>query len=147
MTSLIGGSRVPKNSSRLEAYGGVDELNSYLGMIRSFPIDADRIEELITIQHILFDLGGNLATDRSIKNSRIELTVAEEDIRFLENAIDGMESQLPPLKHFILPGGEQASSFCHIARTVCRRVERRILAPSRCSRICWCVKPAVLSTF
>lgn len=127
MTSLIGGTRVPKNSVRLEAYGGVDELNTYLGMIRSFDIHPKAIEELIHIQHILFDVGGNLATDTSVADLKRKLGVKEEDIEFLEQAMDRMDAELPPLKNFVLPGGNQAVSFCHIARTVCRRTERRIL--------------------
>lgn len=127
MTSLIGGTRVPKNSLRLDAYGTVDELNTYLGMIRSFGIDECLKKELIDIQTILFDVGGNLATDKSVPDLKIKLGVREEDITFLEKAIDRMEAELPPLTSFVLPGGDQAASFCHIARTVCRRAERRIL--------------------
>lgn len=127
MTSLIGGTRVPKNSLRLEAYGGVDELNAYLGMIRSFPLGEQEADDLVNIQTILFDVGGNLATDTEVEGLKIRLGVEEGDVAFLEMAIDRMDAQLPPLKSFILPGGNQAVSFCHIARTVCRRVERRIL--------------------
>ncbi|MDR0982421.1 MAG: cob(I)yrinic acid a,c-diamide adenosyltransferase [Culturomica sp.] len=124
-TSLIGGTRVAKNSCCLEAYGGVDELNSYLGLLRGFAKETERIEELIRIQNVLFYLGGHLATDHSqVERS---MTVEDEDITFLEGAIDKIDSVLPPLKSFILPGGGEAASFCHIARTVCRRVERRIL--------------------
>ena len=131
MTSLIGGTRVPKNSARLEAYGSVDELNTYIGMIRSFPLEEQELSELVTIQTILFDVGGNLATDTSVEGLKIRLGVTEEDISVLEKAMDRMDAQLPPLKSFVLPGGDQAVSFCHIARTVCRRVERRILDMNR----------------
>lgn len=126
-TSLIGGTRVAKNDIRLEAYGSVDELNCYLGMIRSFNVDEKIVNELITIQTILFVVGGNLATDTTVKNVDVKLGCKEEDVVLLEQAIDRMDSELPPLKYFVLPGGSQAVSFCHIARTVCRRVERRIL--------------------
>ncbi|WP_251623064.1 cob(I)yrinic acid a,c-diamide adenosyltransferase [Odoribacter lunatus] len=126
-TSLIGGTRVPKNSVRLEAYGGVDELNSYLGWVRSFPILPELKEELAVIQNILFSVAGNLATDTSVKNLKVKLGVTEEDVAFLERAIDRMNEQLPPLTSFILPGGNQPSSVAHVARTVCRRVERRVL--------------------
>lgn len=126
-TSLIGGKRVPKNSARLEAYGTVDELNSYLGMIRSFPLEEQIIAELTEIQSRLFDVGGNLATDPENANVKMQLGVAEKDIRLLEEAIDRMDAEVPPLKYFVLPGGDQLVSFCHIARTVCRRAERRIL--------------------
>lgn len=125
-TSLVGGIRVPKNSSRLEAYGTVDELNSYLGLIRSFEIDEKSIGELVMIQTILFSVGGNLATDTSVCAKK-QLCVKNEDIEFLEQAIDRMDGELPLLKSFVLPGGNPAVSFCHIARTVCRRTERRIL--------------------
>ena len=126
-TSLIGGTRVAKNSVRLEAYGTVDELNSYLGLIRSFPVAPELNEQLIVIQNILFSVGGNLATDTSLKEVRSGLAVTDEDVAFLEKAMDRMDETLPPMTHFILPGGEQASSFAHIARTVCRRAERRVL--------------------
>lgn len=127
MTSLVGGKRVPKNSIRLESYGTVDELNSYLGMIRSFPIDPVISEELIEIQSRLFDVGGHLATDPEDTNVKIRLGVKENDIEMLEKGIDRMDAEVPPMKFFVLPGGNQVVSFCHIARTVCRRAERRIL--------------------
>lgn len=127
MTSLVGGKRVPKNSARLESYGTIDELNSYLGMIRSFPIDPVITEELVEIQSRLFDIGGNLATDPEDLNVKIRLGVKEQDIELLEKAIDRMDAEVPPMKFFVLPGGDQVVSFCHIARTVCRRAERRIL--------------------
>lgn len=126
-TSLIGGTRVAKNNVRLEAYGTVDELNTYVGMIRSFGMVPEVEKELIRIQHILFDAGGNLATDRSVEGLKIRLIVSEKDIMTLEEAMDRMDAELPPLTCFVLPGGNQAVSFCHIARTVCRRAERRIL--------------------
>lgn len=127
MTSLIGGKRVAKNSIRLESYGTVDELNSYLGMIRSFPIDPLIMEELIAIQSRLFDIGGNLATDPENKDIQVKLGIEEQDVQMLEKAIDRMDAEVPPMKFFILPGGNEVVSFCHIARTVCRRAERRIM--------------------
>lgn len=126
-TSLIGGTRVPKNSVRLEAYGTIDELNSYLGLIRSFPVAPELNGQLVVIQKILFSVSGNLATDTSVKEVRSGLAVTEEDVAFLEKAMDRMDETLSPMTHFILPGGDQASSFAHIARTVCRRAERRVL--------------------
>ena len=126
MTSLIGGKRVPKNSARLESYGTIDELNSFLGMIRSFPLHEKITEELVEIQSRLFDVGGNLATD-SGSDVKMPIGVNDEDIALLEQGIDRMDSEVPPMKYFVLPGGNQAVSFCHIARTVCRRAERRIL--------------------
>lgn len=125
MTSLVGGQRAPKNSVRLEAYGTVDELNSCIAMIRSFVIDPVVADELVEIQSRLFDVGGNLATDSS--DAVVKVCIFEEDIASLERAIDRMEAEVPPMKHFVLPGGNQLISFCHLARTVCRRAERRIL--------------------
>ena len=120
MTSLIGGKRVPKNSARLESYGTIDELNSFLGMIRSFPLEQVIAEELVEIQSRLFDVGGNLATDpESSANLKEPIGVTEEDI--------ALDAEVPPMKYFVLPGGNQCVSFCHMARTICRRAERRIL--------------------
>lgn len=126
-TSLIGGTRVAKNSVRLEAYGTIDELNSYLGLIRSFTIAPELKDQLVAIQNVLFAVGGNLATDTSVREVRSGLAVTEKDVVFLEDAMDRMDGTLPPMTHFILPGGDQASAFAHIARTVCRRAERRVL--------------------
>lgn len=126
-TSLIGGKRVFKNSPRLEAYGSVDELNSHLGMIRSYPIGKEEDEYLIEIQKRLFDLGGNLATDPEAKNLKVMLNVSVNDIELMEKEIDRMDAFLPPMDSFIIPGGSPSVSASHIARTVCRRVERRIL--------------------
>ena len=126
-TALIGGTRVAKNNVRLEAYGGVDELNSHLGMIRSYPIAAEHVEQLIEIQNVLFVVGANLATDTTVSNMQKKLPCTDEDVAFLERAIDKMDEELPPLQYFVLPGGRPEVSACHIARTVCRRVERRII--------------------
>lgn len=126
-TSLIGGTRVRKNDVRLDAYGGVDELNAQLGMIRSYPLPDQLSNQLVEIQRTLFVIGGSLATDTTTTTVKQQLVCTDEDLLFLEEAIDRMESDLPPLKYFVLPGGDPLVSFCHIARTVCRRVERRIL--------------------
>ncbi|MDE6451389.1 MAG: cob(I)yrinic acid a,c-diamide adenosyltransferase [Odoribacter sp.] len=127
MTSLIGGKRVPKNSIRLESYGTIDELNSYLGVIRSFVKDGLLADELVEIQSRLFDIGGHLATDPDNQAIKIQLGVNEASIQLLEKAIDRMDAEVPPLKYFVLPGGNQIVAFCHVARTVCRRAERRML--------------------
>lgn len=127
MTSLVGGKRVAKNSIRLESYGTVDELNSYLGMIRSFPMDRVIVDELVEIQSRLFDVGGNLATDPDDPHVAVRVGIKEKDVEMLEKAIDRMDAEVPPMKYFILPGGNGVVAFCHIARTVCRRTERRIL--------------------
>ena len=126
MTSLVGGQRVPKNSARLEAYGTIDELNSCIGLVRAFDIDKTLADELIEIQSRLFDVGGLLAT--ASEDSQVRMCITESDIASLEQAIDRMDAEVPPMKFFVLPGGESRSaSFCHLARTVCRRAERRIL--------------------
>lgn len=127
-TSLIGGTRVDKFDPRLEAYGTVDELNSYIGMIRCF-VDSKSQETstLIEIQKKLFVIGGVLATDASRVEEEKRLVCEDSDILLLEKEIDRMEEALPKLQYFILPGGEQGSSFCHLARTVCRRAERLVL--------------------
>ena len=110
MTSLIGGKRVPKNSARLESYGTIDELNSFLGMIRSFPLEQVIAEELVEIQSRLFDVGGNLATDpEASANLKVPIGVTEEDIALLENGIDRMDAEVPPMKYFVLPGGNQCA--------------------------------------
>lgn len=127
MTSLIGGTRVAKNSVRLEAYGSVDELNSYIGMIRSLVAGNEIAGELAEIQMRLFDVGGNLATDPHANSRKMPVGVDEEDIEVLEKAIDRMDAEVPPSRFFVLPGGNESVAFCHIARTVCRRTERRIL--------------------
>ncbi|MDC1107272.1 cob(I)yrinic acid a,c-diamide adenosyltransferase [Prolixibacteraceae bacterium] len=127
-TSLLGGTRVDKFHPRLEAYGTVDELNSYIGMIRCFTEKSSQEEIiLIEIQKKLFVVGGVLATDIEKVEESKRLICNEEDIVLLEKEIDRMDEFLEPMQFFILPGGEQGSSFCHLARTVCRRTERLVL--------------------
>lgn len=126
-TGLIGGSRVKKHNIRLESYGTIDELNSYIGLIRSMQTDqhADQILEII--QNKLFVIGANLATEESITLIKKQLPCKKADIDLLEKEMDLMNNDLPELRNFILPGGSQAASFCHVARTVCRRAERKIV--------------------
>lgn len=125
-TSLIGGTRLPKQHIRIEAYGTVDELNSFIGVVRDQSIDEHSKTVLIEIQDRLFTLGSLLAAD-PVKNKMKLPEVKEEDIVFLEKEIDKMDEVLPEMKHFVLPGGHQAVSFCHVARCVCRRAERATL--------------------
>ena len=126
-TSLISGRRVSKANLRIESYGTVDELNSYIGMLRDQKELSHRKEILIEIQDRLFTIGSLLASDPK-KISHIPLPqIDETDITTLEVEIDVMNEELPPMTHFILPGGHQAVSFCHLARTVCRRAERRCI--------------------
>lgn len=126
-TGLIGGSRVKKHNIRLEAYGTIDELNSYIGLIRSMQTDRHTDHVLEIIQNKLFVIGANLATEESIDLIKKQLPCQKADIEFLETEMDEMNASLPELRNFILPGGCQASSFCHVARTVCRRAERHIV--------------------
>ncbi len=126
-TGLIGGSRIKKHNIRLESYGTIDELNSYIGVIRSMQNDTHTDQVLEIIQNKLFVIGANLATDETIDLIKKQLPCKKADIELLENEMDKMNSSLPELRNFILPGGCQAASFCHVARTVCRRAERRIV--------------------
>jgi cob(I)alamin adenosyltransferase len=125
-TGLIGGTIVPKHHFRLEAYGTVDELNAQIGLIRAFSGENETTEVLPRIQEQLFMIGAYLATDDTISELRSKLNCDEAEIEFLEKEMDRMDASLPPLKNFILPGGHPSAAQCHIARTVCRRAERRI---------------------
>jgi cob(I)alamin adenosyltransferase len=123
-TSLLGGTKVFKNNPRIEAYGTVDELNSYIGLLSDFSNDDNAKSILKEIQDRLFTIGAELACDPD-KNSKMPLPdLHESDIEFLEKEIDKMQEELPVMKNFILPGGHPAVSFAHVARCVCRRAER-----------------------
>jgi cob(I)alamin adenosyltransferase len=129
-TALFGGTRVPKHHIRIESYGTIDELNSWLGLIRDQEIDAHFKNILTAIQDKLFTVGAILATDPEkalLKNGKERLNIPKidaNDIELLEKEIDTMGESLPPMTHFILPGGHTTVSYCHISRTVCRRAER-----------------------
>ena len=129
-TALFGGTRVKKYNLRIESYGTVDELNSYIGLIKDQDISQYIKDALINVQTELFTLGAMLATPpekETLKSGKERLNIPkinEDSILFLENEIDKMDAELPQMTHFILPGGHQAVSFCHIARCVCRRAER-----------------------
>lgn len=129
-TALFCGTRVPKHHIRIESYGTVDELNSHIGLIRDQDIKALYKNVLIEVQDRLFTVGAILATPPEkeiMKNGQPRLQnlgIVESDIEFLENEIDTMEEALPPMTHFVLPGGHTTVSYCHIARCVCRRAER-----------------------
>ena len=122
-TSLIGGTRVPKSHIRIESYGTVDELNSYIGLIRDQEISMHDKDLLKQIQDRLFTIGSSLAADPE-KSKMILPDLHLADITLLEQEMDTMNEVLPELRHFILPGGSNAISFCHVARCVCRRAER-----------------------
>jgi cob(I)alamin adenosyltransferase len=127
LTSLIGGTRVKKSHHRIEAYGTVDELNSFLGLVGDQPVNAARRAFLQDIQDRLFTIGATLASDPEKAKMKIP-DLHESDIKALEQAMDAMDEHIPPLKVFVLPGGHQSVSFCHVARCVCRRAERLVIA-------------------
>ena len=126
-TALFGGKRVSKADLRIDAYGTVDELNSWIGVLRDQPVNKKRSAELIQIQDRLFTVGSMLATVAG--NTKVKIPVlTPTDSLFLENKIDAMEATLKPMKTFVLPGGHVAVSFGHVTRTVCRRAERLVIA-------------------
>jgi cob(I)alamin adenosyltransferase len=123
-TGLGDGTRTPKDSPRVSAYGTVDELNSAIGIVLAQELPDTVREALTQIQHDLFDLGGELCIPGMSM-------VHDADVDRLENTLDGFNADLPALKDFILPGGGMAAACCHLARTVCRRAEREVIALSR----------------
>jgi cob(I)alamin adenosyltransferase len=129
-TALFGGTRVAKHNIRIDAYGTIDELNSWLGLIRDQDIDRHSKQVLVSIQDKLFTIGSELATDPKkavLKSGKERLQIKKVDeghIAILEREMDQMNEELPPITHFVLPGGHPTVSYCHIARTVCRRAER-----------------------
>lgn len=125
-TALFGGRRVPKSDLRVDAYGTVDELNSFIGLLRDTVVDTHIQEVLALTQHRLFTLGAHLASDPAKHPPTPDLLPT--DIALLEQEMDAMDAQLPDLKHFILPGGHATVSHCHVCRTVCRRAERLAVA-------------------
>jgi cob(I)alamin adenosyltransferase len=125
-TGLIGGTRVSKASLRIESYGTVDELNSWLGVIRDGEINSMYKEQLIEIQDRLFTVGSSLACDPEKSTMKIP-DLLNEDVQLLERWMDEMDQELEPMRSFILPGGNQTSSFCHVARCICRKAERNVV--------------------
>jgi cob(I)alamin adenosyltransferase len=125
-TGLIGGTRVLKSSMRIESYGTVDELNSYIGLVRDQTIKEELKIQLIEIQDRLFTIGSSLASDPEKSTMKIP-DLNDEDVAALEKWMDEMNDTLPEMRSFILPGGHTTVSFCHIARCVCRRAERIIV--------------------
>ena len=124
-TLLIGGARVPKHHIRIESYGTVDELNSYIGLLNDQDIDKEVQTFLLEIQDRLFTIGSSLASDPEKSKMTIP-DLLKSDVEALESRIDDMTNVLPVMKSFILPGGHTIVSYCHIARCVCRRAERNI---------------------
>jgi cob(I)alamin adenosyltransferase len=126
-TSLLGGTRISKSHPRIEAYGTIDELNSYIGLVRDQEVNENRRDLLKEIQDRLFTIGSHLAADPD-RNTKKVPDLLPTDIELLEHEMDKMDSELPELRFFVLPGGHQSVSFCHLARTVCRRAERLVIA-------------------
>ncbi|MCK5703995.1 MAG: cob(I)yrinic acid a,c-diamide adenosyltransferase [Cyclobacteriaceae bacterium] len=125
-TSLLGGTRVSKSHERINAYGTIDELNSFLGLVSDLDHNDERAKFIQNIQSRLFTIGSSLAAE-SDKAKEFKPDLEDNDVKDLELAIDGMNVSLSPMKNFILPGGSQLVSTTHIARTVCRRAERLII--------------------
>jgi len=125
-TSLFGGRRIAKDDLRIEAYGTVDELNSFIGLLMASFDDEKQNEILIGVQNRLFAIGASLATDPDKSSATSD--IHEQDIAILENAMDNMDQVLPPLRNFILPGGDIAVANAHVCRTICRRAERRVIS-------------------
>ena len=132
-TSLFGGTKLSKDDIRIEAYGTVDELNAHLGLLKENIKDNHWESMLLGIQNNLFVIGSNLAVD---PNHNFDLpTISESDVEILEEEIDKMQENLRPLKHFVLPGGNLKAAHAHVARTVCRRSERRVVTLSNESTV------------
>lgn len=126
-TALVGGRRVSKGDTKIESYGTVDELNSWIGLVRDQPINESRRDLLKEIQDRLFTIGADLASEPEQVRKKAVPSLEEEDITLLENEMDKMDTSLTPLRAFVLPGGNQSVSFAHLARTVCRRAERLVI--------------------
>jgi cob(I)alamin adenosyltransferase len=133
-TSLFGGKRVSKADLRIDAYGTIDELNSWLGVLRDQRVNEIRLKLLAEIQDRLFTIGSILATEPDNKKVKIPALV-ENDIELLEKQMDEMDAQLPAMRHFVLPGGHSSVSFGHVARTVCRRAERLVIALNQIEKV------------
>lgn len=127
-TSLVGGKRVSKTDPRIESYGTIDELNSFIGLLATEITDTDDLEFLKFVQHKLFNIGSYLATDQENTELNIESQVTDENIHRIEKEIDRIDAALPRMTNFVLPGGSRSAALAHVCRTVCRRGERCIYA-------------------
>jgi cob(I)alamin adenosyltransferase len=126
-TSLFGGKRVSKSHLRIDTYGTIDELNSFIGLLRDQEVNKKRNDVLVEVQDRLFTIGSMLATEPG--NTKVKIpNLSDVDVEFLENEIDRMDAELEPMRFFVLPGGHPSVSFGHVARTVCRRGERLVIA-------------------
>jgi len=126
-TALLGGEVVLKSNARVHLYGTLDELNSVIGLLRSHVVNADVNGRLLQIQHQIFVLSAEIAAGNEQAQNKLSEHIEAGHIQDLENSIDAMSAQMPPLKNFILPGGTEAAAFSHLARTVCRRAERLLV--------------------
>jgi cob(I)alamin adenosyltransferase len=140
-TSLVEGTRISKSDLRIEAYGTVDELNSFLGLVADHDVNKARYDFLKSIQDNLFVIGANLASDPSKRADKVP-PVQTEDILALEKSMDEMDSKLPELRHFVLPGGHVAVSLAHVCRTICRRAERCVVRLSEADEV-----PELVATY
>ena len=129
-TSLVGGTRLDKDHIKIEAYGTVDELNSWMGVIADFEENKDRKNVLKEIQDRLFTIGADLASEPEFKKKTLPI-LYDSDVELLEKQMDEMNDAMSPIRNFILPGGHQLVSFTHVARTVCRRAERKVISLSK----------------
>ena len=125
-TSLVGGQRVSKASERIESYGTIDELNSFIGLLMTAMEEGPDTEFLSFVQHKLFNIGSYLATDQETTELQVPSRVSEESVERIEREIDRIDGELPKMKAFILPGGCRSAALAHVCRTVCRRAEREI---------------------
>ena len=125
-TSLVGGQRVSKASERIESYGTIDELNSFIGLLMTAMEEGPDTEFLSFVQHKLFNIGSYLATDQETTEIQVPSRVSEESVERMEREIDRIDGELPKMKAFILPGGCRSAALAHVCRTVCRRAEREI---------------------
>lgn len=134
-TGLVGGRRISKADIRIESYGTIDELNSFIGVLLAEELHPETQEFLSKVQHYLFTIGSRLATDPQDVEMLQYSVLSPESVPYIEREIDRMDSTLPPLTGFILPSGGRSVSLCHVCRTVCRRAERRIYALSNESEV------------
>ena len=127
-TSLIGGKKVSKHDLQVEAYGSIDELNSFMGLLKDYSKNDELNQVLFKVQLKLFTIGSILAQENTSTNSVIleKLNISAKDTNFIESQIDKLEKKLPKLSKFIIPGGHKLVSYCHVSRSVCRRAERKI---------------------
>jgi cob(I)alamin adenosyltransferase len=130
-TGLIGGTRVPKDDIRLDAYGSVDELNSFLSLLLTENLETHDREFIQDTQHLLFKICSLLATDALVSEPSYPIPVSEDKLISIEKEIDSISANLPIIKNFVIPGGNRTSSLCHVCRSICRRAERNVIKVSR----------------